>query len=105
MSLAAIVFGAFSIFIGYPSLALLPAAGFAALWAVSGRWLVAGAAVMWCLYTVYEYAMHSRWLCTGECNIRVDLLLVYPLLWIISLSALIVGVVALMRGRDQKADA
>jgi hypothetical protein len=40
-ALAAIVFGTFSIFIAHPLLALLPAAGFAALWAASGRWVVA----------------------------------------------------------------
>jgi hypothetical protein len=101
-ALAAIVFGTFSIFIAHPFLALLPAAGFAALYAASGRRLVAGAAVMWCLYTLYEYAMHRRWMCTGECNIRVDLLLMYPLLWIVSLAALIVGIIALGR-RDPKA--
>ena len=33
------------------------------------------AAVAWLLYTPYELAMHERWLCSGECNIRVDLLL------------------------------
>ena len=41
--------------------------------------------------------MHRRWLCTGECNIRVDLLLLYPVLWIVSLTALIVGIRALRR--------
>jgi len=28
--------------------------------------------------------MRLRWLCTGECNIRVDLLLIYPVLLVIS---------------------
>jgi hypothetical protein len=35
---------------------------------------------MWLLYAVYETGMQQRWLCSGECNIRVDLLLIYPLL-------------------------
>ena len=34
----------------------------------------------WCLYAVYEYLMYQRVLCTGECNIRIDLLLLYPVL-------------------------
>ena len=34
----------------------------------------------WCLYAAYEYLMYQRVLCTGECNIRVDLLLFYPVL-------------------------
>ena len=34
--------------------------------------------VLWALYAVYEYLMYTRVLCTGECNIRVDLMLIYP---------------------------
>lgn len=37
-------------------------------------------ALGWGGYAVYEYLMYRRVLCTGECNIRVDLLLLYPLL-------------------------
>jgi hypothetical protein len=40
--------------------------------------------VVWGLYAAYETGMHQRWLCTGECNIRVDLLLIYPILLIVS---------------------
>jgi hypothetical protein len=43
---AAIVFGTFTVFIALPLLALLPAAGFAALYGASGRRLVAAAAVL-----------------------------------------------------------
>jgi len=31
---------------------------------------------VWPAYLPYEYAMKLRILCSGECNIRVDLLLV-----------------------------
>ena len=41
--------------------------------------------ILWILYSVYEYLMYTRVLCTGECNIRVDLLLIYPLLIVLSL--------------------
>lgn len=99
MTFADIVFSPFTIFIAYPLLALLPAAAFAALYWASGRRLVAAAAVLWCLYAVYEYAMHRRLLCSGECNIRVDLLLLYPVLWIVSLVAVIVGILAIRRRR------
>jgi formate hydrogenlyase subunit 3/multisubunit Na+/H+ antiporter MnhD subunit len=51
--------------------------------------------VIWLLYAVYETAMRLRWLCSGECNIRVDLLLIYPLL----LAATLVGIVSLLRER------
>ena len=43
---------------------------------------IAGGA--WLLYAAYETAMRHRWLCTGECNIRIDLLLIYPVLLAIS---------------------
>jgi hypothetical protein len=97
---AAIVFGTFTVFVALPLLALLPAAGFAALYWASGRRLVAAAAVLWCLYAFYELAMHRRLLCSGECNIRVDLLLLYPVLWMVSLVALITGIVAIRRRRN-----
>lgn len=56
--------------------------------------LPAIAAVLWAAYGVYEYLMYARILCTGECNIRVDLLLIYPLL----LLATIVGICSSARG-------
>ena len=51
--------------------------------------------VIWLLYAAYETAMRLRWLCSGECNIRVDLLLIYPLL----LVATVAGTVSLLRAR------
>ena len=53
--------------------------------------------VAWFLYGVYEYLMRFRVLCSGECNIRVDLLLIYPLLLILS----IVTVVTIVKQRRQ----
>jgi len=43
--------------------------------------------MLWILYSIYEYLMYTRVLCSGECNIRIDLLLIYPLLIILSLTA------------------
>ena len=37
-------------------------------------------ALMWLAYSGYEYLMYKRVFCSGECNIRVDLLLIYPAL-------------------------
>jgi hypothetical protein len=82
-------------FIAWPWLALLPAAVFVALFRVSGRRPTMIAALAWIGYAAYEYGMQRRWLCSGECNIRVDLLLLYPLLLALSL----VAVVAHLRGR------
>jgi len=39
-------------------------------------------AVAWLAYAGYEYLMYARIACSGECNIRVDLLLLYPFLLI-----------------------
>ncbi|HEX9871821.1 MAG TPA: hypothetical protein VGC99_25140 [Candidatus Tectomicrobia bacterium] len=88
-----------SLFIEWSWLALLPASLFLALYRVSRRRFVAAVAVTWSFYALYEYAMHRRWLCTGECNIRVDLLLLYPVLVLISVIASIVAVWAMVRRR------
>lgn len=37
-------------------------------------------AIFWLLYAGYEFMMFKRVWCSGECNIRVDLLLIFPLL-------------------------
>ena len=76
----------FVAFQGQPWLALLPAALFAGLAWLSGLWLVWATAVLWLLYCGYELAVHARILCSGECNIRVDLLILAPVM--IGLSAL-----------------
>lgn len=76
------------LFIAWPLLALVPAALFALLgWRKRRRaaWIAAAA---WVVYAVYELGMKHRILCSGECNIRVDLLLFYPLLFALSLVAL-----------------
>lgn len=81
--------------IGQPWLALIPAALLAALYWVSHRKLALAAAACWFCYLPYEWGMKLRILCSGECNIRVDLLLIYPLLLLVSLAAIFV----FLRGR------
>jgi hypothetical protein len=84
-----------AIFIQYPWLAAVIGLFLVGL----GRWrrrrtaVVVG--VVWLLYAAYETAMRLRWLCSGECNIRVDLLLLYPLL----LAITVAGIVSLLRTR------
>lgn len=78
-------------FMANPWLALLVAGAFAALWRWSGSTMVAAAALAWAAYGGYEYLMLTRILCTGECNIRIDLLLVYPMLLLISLLAVVLA--------------
>lgn len=67
------------------------------LFAVSRKFLVLAAAAAWLLYLPYEYAMKFRILCSGECNIRIDLLLLYPALIIISAVGFIVFTTALVK--------
>lgn len=43
--------------------------------------------LLWISYSIYEYLMYSRILCTGECNIRIDLFIIYPLFIVASLLA------------------
>ena len=77
-----------AILIGYPLLALAPAALFLYLYSISRRRLILVTAISWLAYVPYEYAMKLRLLCSGECNIRVDLLLIYTALVGLSLGAL-----------------
>jgi hypothetical protein len=89
------------VFIAWPGLALVPAALFLALYRASRRGLVIAVALAWAGYAAYEYGMHRRWLCTGECNIRVDLLLIYPALLLVSAAAAVAGARTIRRGRGR----
>lgn len=78
-----------SVFIRQPLLALVPVALLLALGVRSRSRVAAIAGGFWLLYAAYELGMKARVLCTGECNIRVDLLLVYPILIVLSAAALV----------------
>jgi hypothetical protein len=77
------------VFIMAPYVALIPAALFFSVYFKSRRWPVLTAAILWCIYSVYESGMMLRILCTGECNIRIDLLVIYPLLIFVSIIAIV----------------
>ncbi len=53
------------------------------------------AAAAWLAYPPYEYWIQSR--CTGECNIRVDLVLIASFLLVIS----VLAAISLIRGRKR----
>jgi hypothetical protein len=76
--------------IGTPALALVPATVFFMLYVLRRRPLAFVAGISWSLYCVYEYLMRARVLCSGECDIRVDLLVIYPLLLLVSVIGLVV---------------
>ena len=75
--------------IEYPFLALVPAGVFFFLFLESEKPFFLVVAILWLVYLVYEYAMKFRILCSGDCNIRVDLLLFYPVLLLASVAALV----------------
>ncbi len=82
-----LIFLPFVGFIAWPLAALVPAGLLGAAFFVRRRPLMAVAAVLWLGYAIYESLMKARVLCSGECNIRVDLLLISPLLWILTIVA------------------
>jgi Na+/proline symporter len=83
-----------AIFIEYPLLAAVIGVVLLGVGRRTGRRTAVGVGVIWLLYAVYETGMHERWLCSGECNIRIDLLAIYPALLLGSLAAAI----SLLRG-------
>lgn len=70
---------------------ILAAAGalyFAVMAARAARPGVIIAALTWLLYVAYEVLIANGTLCDANCNIRVDLLLIWPLLGLVSLFGL-----------------
>ncbi len=62
-------------------------------WRMSAKAGFLALALLWFAYAVYEYLMYARVLCSGECNIRIDLLLIYPVLlgstlWVVVAAAI-----------------
>jgi hypothetical protein len=69
-----------AIFIEYPLLAAVIGVVLLGLGRRTRHPTAVAVGVVWLLYAVYETGMQWRWLCSGECNIRVDLLVIYPVL-------------------------
>lgn len=86
------------VMIQWPWLALVPACAFALAWVRCRRASVLVAALAWLAYFAYELGIWLRVLCKGECNIRVDLLVFYPVLLALSAWA----VVAILRAPERR---
>ena len=78
------------IFAGYPWLILIPIALFFFIGIAAKARFATATAILWLIYGMYEWMMYARILCGGDCNIRIDLLFIYPVLLLLSLTALIV---------------
>lgn len=85
---------AMALLIEYPLLAAAIGLVLVALGRLRHRRTAAGVGVLWLVYSAYELGMQRRWLCSGECNIRVDLLFIYPVLMI----GVVVAGIGLIRG-------
>ncbi len=85
-----------AVFIMAPIIGLIPAALFLVLYLKLKRWPILVPAVLWVVYTIYEHLMKFRVLCSGECNIRVDLLVIYPLLLVLSIFAIVIVVIVVI---------
>ena len=94
------VFALFGLFIEQPWLALLPAMLMAIVALYSRSRFVWIVTALWVLYAAYEFGVSIRLLCSGECNIRVDLLLFAPVLIALTVIA-IVKVYGTVRSREQ----
>jgi hypothetical protein len=74
--------------IDYPLLALVVGGAFVGAWLWRRVRSAAIAGLLWFIYSGYEYLIFVRFLCSGDCSIRVDLLVIYPLLLVVSFVAL-----------------
>ncbi len=86
----------------FPCAALIIAGVFAYVYMRRKTISAVVASILWALYAGYEYLMYTRVLCTGECNIRIDLLLLYPVLLFVSLLAVICAIRRGSAGRSER---
>ena len=81
-----------AVFIEHPLFAAVIGILLVTLGRVLHRGLATAAGVMWLMYSLWEFAIKQRWLCRGDCDIRADLIFIYPLLILGSVAA-VVGLV------------
>jgi len=81
------VFRVIAIIIEYPLLATGIGVLLLGLGRLMHRRLAMGTGVMWLVYSLYEFGIKKRWLCSGDCDIRADLLFIYPVLFVGSVAA------------------
>jgi hypothetical protein len=84
------------VLIDYPWLGLVPAAFFTALFKISKNQIVYVAQWSWLAYVVYEYSVRLDINCSGDC-IRINLIVIYPGLIVVSFAALGAFIITLLR--------
>ena len=70
---------------------------FATGWLYARGTIVQAAALLWIAFVPYELWYRAN--CTGECNIRADLVLLLPVLLVVSLAAIVWVVLWILRKR------
>jgi hypothetical protein len=88
-------------FVERPFLALIPAAVFGWLYIRRRKWMILIAALAWLAYFPYEHTMKTA--CSSQpdqCDIRVDLLPIYFVLFLLSVLAIIAYVRASRSARQ-----
>lgn len=91
------MFELFARFADQPLLALLPAVFFGLLVGWTRRKATLAAAIAWISYWLYETGVSTGLLCSGDCAIRADLLLIAPVLLALSLWAVVAAALNLRR--------
>jgi len=81
----------------YPFLATFPFLVLTGLYLWTKRRFILVVAICWAFYIPYEYGMKWRLFCSGECNIRVDLLLIYPALAVLSVISVGIAIRAIFK--------
>jgi hypothetical protein len=84
-----VVRDAITLLIRWPWLAAIPAAVFGGAYLRYRMLFMLVAALSWAAYACYEASIRLHWLCSGDCSIRIDLLLLYPLLLLVTLIGVI----------------
>jgi hypothetical protein len=86
----------------YPLMAAFPFLVLTGLYLITRNRFIFIVALCWAFYIPYEFGMKWRLLCSGECNIRVDLLLIYPALVVLSVIALGMAIRAIFKIAHRK---
>ena len=98
MDLGRAIFSPIGIIVSVPGLALLPAGIFLGGWWISPRQAASSGALIagiaWLMYAIYETRMYF-WAKTVHAPIRLDLMIIAPVLYLLS----IVGIMSWIVGR------
>ncbi len=88
----------FKYFLSYPYLALLPALAFYLLYRQGWPKIILGGSVVWLVYSLYEIS-HSIYCHAHAPCIRIDMMVVPPLLSVLSAVFLILGFMGKLKRR------